>query len=478
MSNIVEQAKKRQKEDLRNAKDDIVYTSYLETPEYILEQVKMATTSSALTAPLETGFIKFNKNSGTQEPIEYYNYNNKVYKPIKDELTNNVWLPTGIEEYHTTDNLIDILRKLFKYNFQVPNNLEKFLPYFCLFTWVYEKFPFVPYINFVGLTATGKTTAMEVFGSTCYKAIDVSGSITISSIFRTTTAWRGTLLIDEFDNVGEEAKQMISFLKSGVANRAVLRVEGDKKREVRAYIVKCPKIFTSERPINDGGLQSRTIVISMEKNQRIVPLYRLDDFQEETQKIRNMLLLWRLRNLNKIDLRDIKFGFKELQTFDSRVQQVITPIYYLSNKETRKEIIDFAKEQEEETYRERRESIDGMIFEIIFNFYQLNQLMTLEKITDDFNKQSSFKPWSNQKVSNVIRKILKLELERIGKENIRTVIYDKEAFKKLIDYFNLSPNDVVKVVEEVVNNETKQIKLDQVDQTNTKGDTWTDPPIM
>ena len=71
---------------------------------------------------------------------------------------------------------------------------------------------------------------MEVLGSICYKPIDTTGSLTIASIFRLATTWKGTLLIDEFDSGGEHANEMISFLKSGVSNRLLFRTEGEKKR--------------------------------------------------------------------------------------------------------------------------------------------------------------------------------------------------------------------------------------------------------
>ena len=69
-----------------------------------------------------------------------------------------------------------------------------------MFYWIYEKFPFIPYVHFVGGTGTGKSSATFTLGSLCYKPIDTTGSMTISSIFRLATSWRGTLLIDEFAN--------------------------------------------------------------------------------------------------------------------------------------------------------------------------------------------------------------------------------------------------------------------------------------
>jgi len=182
MSDIVEQAKKRQKEDLKNAKDNTIYTSYLETPEYILEQIKIATLAKDATLAQDTYVIydKANNNINYKNDFEY---ENKIYKPIRDDLLDKgaITLPSGVEEYGTTNELINEITQFFFENFEVPKFYEKFLPYLCLFYWVYDKFPFIPYLHFVGRTTTGKTTAMEVFGSICYKPIDASGSITLSA---------------------------------------------------------------------------------------------------------------------------------------------------------------------------------------------------------------------------------------------------------------------------------------------------------
>jgi len=69
--------------------------------------------------------------------------------------------------------------------------------------------------------------------------------------------------------------------------------------------------------------------------------------------------MWRFRKLNDINLSELEFGYKELKHFDGRTQQVITPIYYMADAKARKDILTFAKLQEEETLRERRESLDG-----------------------------------------------------------------------------------------------------------------------
>lgn len=387
-------------------------------------------------------FIKFNKNDSKTELLDKVTIGDITYKPIVNDLTKEkgILLPSNIEEYGSDDELIrDMGDFMFKY-FEPPKYYESILPYLLMFYWIYDKFPFVPYLHFVGLTGTGKSTALEVFGSISYKAINSSGSITIASLFRIASLWRGTLLMDEFslgNSTSETYSERLQILKGGVSNMPVFRIEGDKKKEIVSYQIKSPRIFSSQEVIQDAALQSRTIVVKMSKNKKVIPLYRLDSFHEQAQSIRNKLLLWRFRHLNAINLKDIEYGVKELKSFDGRVQQVLTPIYYISNKKTKEKIVEFAKQQEIDTKRERLEEIDGIIFSYLFD--HLKEEVLLSNITDFVKKQrekQGYKTfYSERKLGNVIRKILGFETERTREGYV--VKIDQSKIQELSIYYGL-----------------------------------------
>lgn len=436
--NNIDKARKAVDEEVRAAskEDKPIETSYIETKDYILEQIQVATDATDATRT-QGMYIKYNKAKNTTELVEHEFIENKEYRPIIDDLLDKkaIILPTDVEEYGETSDLVKEIEEFFYASFEVPKFYEKFLPYLCLFYWVYDKFPFIPYIHFVGRTSTGKTTAMEVFGSICYKPIDASGAITLSPIFRTSNMWRGTLLLDEFETSGDGYKELIAFLKSGTGDRKVLRTEGEGTKSVKAHIAKSPKVFTSERPVTDAGLQSRTITVMMNESTRRIPLYRLKGFTEQAEKLRNKLLLWRLRNLNKIDLKDIEYGFPELEGFDRRVQQVVTPIYYLADKAAREDILKFAKEHQTETLRERREALDGIIFEAIVEQHEAGEDVTISKIIEKINDDKV----TPKRVANTIRKILGFEIDREGHENIRIVNLkgQEDKIKHLCLYYGI-----------------------------------------
>lgn len=427
----------------KKEEENLIETSFLNTEDYILEQINNynnSDTSTRATSPTVSRFLAFNKESGIIEDKTTYSYRNKVYKPIESKLIrdNVVMLPSDATEYGTTEKLVEEIKEFLYSYFEAPKFYKELLPYLILFYWVSDKFPFVPYLHFMGLTGTGKSTAMEIVGSISYKPIDVSGSITIASIFRIASEWRGTLLLDEFTPGGDGYREMLALLKSGVSDRAVLRVEGESKREVMAYLVKSPKMFTSENPITDSGLRSRVMEIKMEKNKGKIPLYRQKRFLVKAEELRNKLLMWRFHNYEKIDLEEMEYGFEELQAFDGRVQQVITPIYYLADDKAKKKILSFAKEQQEETLRERRESLDGLAFGIIYRLYKEGGDPTLTEIADEINKGSKY-PITERRIAGQVRKILRFDIQRLGHDNKSTVVSSKEGdrIKDLCEYYGL-----------------------------------------
>ena len=330
-------------------KDGRIQSSFLETDKFIAEQVLGTSDElNELSEPnIDTGYIKYYKTNPEKiDFVETIDYGGKVFTPIKGAVVDEgiIALPTGTEEYEDDKKLINNISEFLYTYFQVSPFDEVILPYLVLFYWISDKFPFVPYLQFLGLPGTGKSTALEVIGTICYKAIRASGGTSFASIFRLAHQWKGTLLLNEFE-LGERGSEsyraLVQLLRSGVEKDPLFKVEGEGKKQVEVFDIKAPRVFASQSEIGDAALASRTIVIHMTKSTKRLPLYRLKSFYEKAEKLRNQLLLWRLRHLDQIDLSKIEFGFLELEKFDRRIQQVLTPIYYLADTEIKKSIITF-----------------------------------------------------------------------------------------------------------------------------------------
>ena len=468
---IYEKAEKSQKkaqEGLEDKENNTIQSSLLETENFIVEQILGMNNehSERSVSNIQTDYVKYYKTNPEKiERVDRVGHNGKVFIPIQGKMVTEkiVTLPTGVEEYNNDKDLIsDISNFLFSY-FQVSPFDEAILPYIVLFYWISDKFPFVPYLQFLGLPGTGKSTALEVVGAVCYKAIRASGGTSFASIFRLAHQWKGTLLLNEFElgERGSEAyRALVQLLRSGVEHDPLFKVEGEGRKQVEVFDIKAPRIFASQTEIGDAALSSRTIPIHMSKATKRLPLYKLDNFNKKAEKLRNQLLLWRLRHLDQINLSKIEYGFPELEKFDIRIQQVITPIYYLASEEIKKSIRTLMEEQEKETKRERLEELDGIIYTKILDEYNRGMSLIVGNITNSINidrEEQGYKTkLTPKKIGAVIRKIMGIKSERKG--DGYHIILTPRKIEELNSYYDLPVSNTDTLSTQSSSGEARDIK--------------------
>src|SRR5208282_3153868 len=102
---------------------------------------------------------------------------------------------------------------------------EGIATYYVLLTWLYDAFNELPYLRLRGDFGTGKTRALLVVGSLCYKPFFASGASTVSPLFHILDAFRGTLILDEADfRFSDEKAEIVKILNNGnMRGMAVLR---------------------------------------------------------------------------------------------------------------------------------------------------------------------------------------------------------------------------------------------------------------
>jgi hypothetical protein len=446
LENIVKEAEKKTSKFRKKETDQSIEATFIQTPEHVFEQtVRMAkdnklilklvaNSTNGANGAVETCFCKYDPSNDTWENIETVTIGDKIYKPMGGELfddENTVLIfPSGVMEYGTDKELIEEIREFIHTYLEVDPYYEQVLPFYALFTWVQDKFPFTAYLHFVGVTSTGKSRAIDTMAQICYKSIVASGSVTNSPIFRLSDMVRGTLCLNEFElgaKTEEGYNEKLQILKSGSEHYAALRTEGEGKKQVRKYILKGPKIFGGQRPIEDSALLSRTIVIPMKKKTRRIPIYTLKSFQEKGDILRKKLLLWRLRHLNKINLEEIEYGIPELEKFDSRVQQIMTPIYYIASDAVKQTMIEYLQELEDDIKESRREEPSGKIFLVIKEIIESGRRPILKEV-------ASAVFMTPEKTRNVVVKEMGLKISQEGHANIRYIqCGDKEA-RRLSEY--------------------------------------------
>lgn len=122
------------------------------------------------------------------------------FSPDNNIIKNGVvLLPSEPAEYGSKGELIEGIRRYLHRYLDVSPAFEDVAAHYVLFSWLYDAFNEVPYIRFQGDYGSGKTRALLVVGSVCYKAFFASGASTVSPIFHILDAFRGTLILDEAD---------------------------------------------------------------------------------------------------------------------------------------------------------------------------------------------------------------------------------------------------------------------------------------
>ena len=139
--------------------------------------------------------------------------------------------------------------------------------HYVLLTWLYDAFNELPYLRLRGDYGSGKTRALLTIGSLCYKGFFASGASTVSPIFHTLDAFRGTLIFDEADfRFSDERAEIVKILNNGnVSGLPVLRTMMNRQREFnpQAFQVFGPKIVATRGRYDDKGLESRFLTEEM-----------------------------------------------------------------------------------------------------------------------------------------------------------------------------------------------------------------------
>lgn len=325
-------------------------------------------------------------------------------------------LPEMPEPYGSVNELIEALRI---YLYRYVDLSEQFLrlaSYYVLLTWVYDAFNELPYLRLRGDFGSGKTRALMVIGSLCYKAFFASGASTVSPIFHTLDTFRGTLIFDEADfRFSDEKSELVKIFNNGNAKGfPVLRTAITVKREFdpRAFNVFGPKIVAMRRSFEDQALESR--FLTEEMGQRSlrddIPINLPDTQKEEARSLRNRLLMYRFQSLERIRVDDSLVD----PLLSPRLNQILIPLLSIIDDERlREEVRDSVKSFDQELYAERSASPEAGVLEILAKMLEQSKRPTIpiSEVTAAFITQFGQeyeRPITNRFVGGILRKRLRL----------------------------------------------------------------------
>ncbi len=291
-----------------------------------------------------------------------------------------IHLPTSFVEYKDENLLFEDLKTFINGYVELGDFLETVCLY-VLLSWLYDKFTEVPYLRFMGDYGTGKSRALMVIGSICYKPFFTFGASTVSPIFRLLDAFRGTMILDEGDHKDSSMwNEMVKILNTGFqSNIPLLRTEGDKKREVKAYHVFGPKLIATRRPFHDDALESRCLTKIMPPGARRkdIPINLPKQFHKEVEDLRNKLLCFRLKNYLTLEIDESVY----IPGLEDRLNQVLSPLLSMAKGEFRERLGEFCTRLQEKILEIRSQSLEGMTIKALIDLHGKEEI-TVKRVSE------------------------------------------------------------------------------------------------
>jgi len=221
--------------------------------------------------------------------------------PEEDDLIRRVRFAQKIGEDASVQSLLQQMDSLISRCLDLDPEYRFLLGCFVLATWIVDRLPIAPIVAIVGLSQSGKTTALNVLRLLCRRSILVS-DISSLAFYRMCDRLMPTVLIDNTATMGLERK-LIHLLRSGTTPG----ITGSPLSQ--SYSTYGSKVVTWTELPEDGALNSRCIIIPMQETSR-TDLLRFNDPEivAAADSLQGRLLMYRFQKYSSLPLTQIPGG--------------------------------------------------------------------------------------------------------------------------------------------------------------------------
>lgn len=291
------------------------------------------------------------------------------FSPANNLIANEaVLLPSEPRIYGSEDKLLAEIQGFIHRYVDLSPTFEKIATHYVILTWLHDAFNELPYLRLRGDFGSGKTRALLTIGSLCYKAFFASGASTVSPIFHTLNAFRGTLILDEADfRFSDDKAEIVKILNNGnMRGMPILRTMMNRQREFnpQAFQVFGPKIVATRSSYDDKGLESRFITEEMGPHELRpdIPINLPEAMKEEARKLRNKLLLYRFHRRFETKLDESLID----PTLEPRLNQILVPLLsVVGDAKLREDLRSVASEAQAGLVAERGLLAEAQVLEIL-----------------------------------------------------------------------------------------------------------------
>lgn len=339
------------------------------------------------------------------------------FSPTNNLIKNDVvMLPSEPSIYGSEEQLVADIQEFIHRHVDFTASFEKVATYYVLLTWLYDAFNELPYLRLRGDYGSGKTRALLTIGSLCYRGFFASGASTVSPIFHTLNAFRGTLIFDEADfRFSDEKAEVVKILNNGnVRGLPVLRTLMNQQREFnpQAFHVFGPKIVATRGSYDDKGLESRFITEEMgsRRLRSDIPINLPESFKDEARELRNKLLLYRFHRRMEIKLDETLIDPK----LEPRLNQILVPLLSVVTDESlRSELRSMALDAQLSLVADRGLLVEAQVLEILAELIAGSgrSVVPVAEIVTIFIERYGFeyeRPITNRWIGSILRKRLNI----------------------------------------------------------------------
>lgn len=334
------------------------------------------------------------------------------YSPHNNLLASGcVLLPSHLRDISSKEAVLAAIRAYLSRYVELSPEFVDVAPYYALLTWVYDAFSELPYLRFRGDYGTGKTRALTILGSICYKPFFASGASTVSPIFHILDGFRGTLILDEADfKFSDATSELTKILNNGtVDGLPVLRTMTNRHRELnpQAFRVFGPKILAMRESFSDRALESRFLTEETRRRPLPphIPIHTPLSAREEALELRNTLLAWRFAHRHSIGIDASRL----LAGVDARTNQMaIALLSLVDDVEERAHIAAWLSGEDQHWRKAAREAPDRLVLVATLEAFQhaTTPYVPVAAIANRYNQMISARgsaPMTNKWVGSVIR---------------------------------------------------------------------------
>jgi len=239
----------------------------------------------------------------------------------------NGWEPSPEEVYNT------VIRLLRKYIDFYDERLYHFFTLWIIGTYFFPLFNCYPYIFITGVKRVGKTKLLTVIKNLAFNAA-MSSSMTAASVFRIVQNSRGTLLIDEIEQLASpekmhEIRQLLTegYKRGGVAYRT--EKQSEERPTPVPFEVYSPKCLANIRGLDDILADRCFTVVMLRTRNREIANREINDRDPEWQVARDMLHAFTLTYWS--EMKALTGTNIEVEDLYGRELELAKPIVVLAN---------------------------------------------------------------------------------------------------------------------------------------------------